>query len=114
MENDLAVTVEAVPDATVVAIGGELDMATCERLWTVLERYVDSGRRTVLDCDGLAFTDARGLSVIVRAHHRAVAAGGELELVNLGRQPRQVIDLTGLRGVLSVRHRQLSEAAPGS
>jgi anti-sigma B factor antagonist len=114
MEDDLVVRVEAAPDATVIAVRGELDMATCERLWAVLEEFVASGRRTVLDCDELAFTDARGLSVIVRAHHRAVAAGGGLELVNLRRQPRQVIELTGLRGVLSVRQRQLSEAAPGS
>jgi anti-anti-sigma factor len=114
MENDLVVTVEAVPDATIVAVRGELDMATCDRLWAVLQEHIESARRTILDCDQLSFTDARGVSVFVRAHHRAVAAGREFLLVNLRRQPRQVIELTGLRGVLPIGQRQLSEAAPGS
>ena len=59
----------------------ETDITTAEQLRTVLLRAANRGYATVVvDMTLTRFCDSAGLTVLVRAHKRAVADGGELRL----------------------------------
>jgi anti-sigma B factor antagonist len=82
----------------VVSAPAELDTTTAEQLRTVL---IDAGSHehatVVVDMTRTQFCDSSGLSVLVRAHRRAVAEGGELRLVLPADGPvARVVTLTGL------------------
>jgi anti-sigma B factor antagonist len=66
----------------VVTAQAEIDVTTAERLRMALLRAAARGHATVVvDMTRTRFCDTSGLSVLVRAHRRAVAGGGELRLV---------------------------------
>ncbi len=87
--------VDGVP---VIAAPAEIDVTTAEQLRAVLLDSAGHGYATiVVDMTGTRFCDSAGLSVLVRAHKRAVSEGGELRLVvpRDGTVPR-ILNLTGL------------------
>jgi anti-sigma B factor antagonist len=66
----------------VVATPADIDITTAERLHMVLLRTASRSHATiVVDMTRTGFCDSAGLSVLVRAHKRAVTDGGELRLV---------------------------------
>jgi anti-sigma B factor antagonist len=66
----------------VVTAPAEIDVTTAEQLRTVLLHSAARGHATVVvDMTRTRFCDSAGLTVLVRAHKRAVAEGGELRLV---------------------------------
>jgi anti-sigma B factor antagonist len=66
----------------VVAAPAEIDVTTAGQLRTVLLRSVSRGHPTiVVDMTRTRFCDSAGLTVLVRAHSRALAEGGGLRLV---------------------------------
>ena len=66
----------------VVTAPAEIDVTTAEQLRTVLLHLAGRGNATiVVDMTCTRFCDSAGLTVLVRAHKRAVAEGGELRLV---------------------------------
>jgi anti-anti-sigma factor len=95
--------VEVVDGApAVVALTGELDLATAPVLVEALERLAGD---VVLDCAGLDFVDSSGLSVIVADHRRRVRAGRQLSLRRLSPAIYQTFEITGL-------HHELDLAPP--
>jgi anti-sigma B factor antagonist len=74
--------VEMITDVPVVRAPAEIDITTAERLRAVLNAAIARGHTTVVvDMTGTQFCDSSGLGVLVRAHKRALEAGGELRLV---------------------------------
>jgi anti-sigma B factor antagonist len=66
----------------VVAAPAEIDATTAGQLRTVLLRSASRGLTTiVVDMTRTRFCDSAGLTVLVRAHRRALVDGGELRLV---------------------------------
>ena len=66
----------------VVTAPAEIDVTTAEQLRTVLLHSAARGHATIVeDMTRTRFCDSAGLTVLVRAHKRAVADGGELRLV---------------------------------
>jgi anti-sigma B factor antagonist len=66
----------------VVAAPAEIDVTTAGQLRTVLLRSASRGLTTiVVDMTRTRFCDSAGLTVLVRAHRRALVDGGELRLV---------------------------------
>ena len=62
-----------------IAVSGELDLASSAALEDELGRVIDSdGELVVLDLRELEFMDSTGLSTIVKAHQRATDAGSGL------------------------------------
>jgi anti-sigma B factor antagonist len=77
--NDSVETINGVP---VVAAPAEIDVTTAEQLRSVLLEAASHGHTTVVvDMTRTWFCDSCGLSVLVRAHKRALGVGGELRLV---------------------------------
>ena len=74
--------IEMVQGVPVVAAPEEIDASNADWLRAVLLEAACCGRSTfVVDMTRTQFCDSSGLGVLVRAHNRAVAEGGELRLV---------------------------------
>ena len=100
--------------AAVLAVRGEVDVATAPRLREHVVDAVSNGYRyIVLDLDGVEFLDSTGLGVLVGALKRVRTHEGELHFVCT--QPRilKVFDITGLDRVLSI-HTTVAGALPQS
>jgi len=81
----------------VIAVAGELDLASGPELEAELERI--SGPETqllVVDLRRLEFMDSTGLSILVRAHQRLAEEGCEMGLVRGSSQVQRLLDLTGV------------------
>lgn len=83
-------------DATTVVCKGELDISTAGRLReSVAEALEARPRRLFLDCSGVSFLSAAGITALVEAVDRARRNGVDLEL-SLSKKARRVLDVVGL------------------
>ena len=121
----LETTVEQVDGVTVVALDGELDGTTYERVIDIVSQAYQGGARTlVLDCSGLTFVSSSGLVAVhaamrimrgdpppdleqgweaLRAIRDEVEAGSmhtSLRLCGVQEGVRKVLDRTGLGPLL--------------
>ena len=97
MQSDFRVEVHTEGRATVIAVGGELDLASAPALEAELEAAAQSDAELlVLDLRELEFMDSTGLSVIVKAHQRLSEEGRALSLVRGPQQVQRLLDLTGV------------------
>jgi anti-sigma B factor antagonist len=79
---DVRYPIEMVNGVPVVAAPEEIDASNADRLRAVLLEAACRGHDTfVVDMTGTRFCASAGLGVLVRAHNRALAEGGELRLV---------------------------------
>jgi anti-anti-sigma factor len=85
-------------DEVVVALEGELDVATAAQLDEMLGPLWQRGGRTrvIFDLSGLRFLDASGIAVLIRAVNRF----GAVQLRSPSQIVRDVIDATKLGDVL--------------
>ncbi|HEY7488543.1 MAG TPA: STAS domain-containing protein [Streptosporangiaceae bacterium] len=98
-----SVRVRVVQRWVIVAVAGELDVATAPELATHADRLVSAGRlRVALELSQLTFCDSSGLGVIVGIWRRLRRAGGEFVLVNPQERVVQLLRRTGLEGRLTV------------
>lgn len=103
MQTHFRVDVRSADDATVISLGGELDLASSPALEEELERVAQSGSKlVVVDLRNLEFMDSTGLSVLVRAHQRAEENGRRLGLVNGSPQVQRLLTLTGVADRLTI------------
>ncbi|MBV9838116.1 MAG: STAS domain-containing protein [Solirubrobacterales bacterium] len=97
VHSHLRVEVRSEPRATVLAVSGELDLASSPALEEALERVRESDPATlILDLRELVFIDSTGLSVLVKADQRARETGKRFGLVNGPSQVQRLLVLTGL------------------
>ena len=99
----LDVVVEAAPYGALVAIEGELDLATVPRVNTALAAEpVASAGAVVIDLTGVAFMDSTGLAALVTLDLELAARGGRLALACPEGPARLLLDVTGLAEQLAV------------
>jgi len=91
--------ISAVP---VVTAPEEIDITTAYRLRSALAAAVRGHATVIVDMTRTHACDTAGLHVLVRAHRRALAQGGELRLVISGPEVRRLFAITGLDRV--IRH----------
>jgi len=82
--------------ATVVHCRGRLIAGTTSILQSEVKPLLLQGKRVVLDLTGLIRMDSMGLGTVVGLAVSAKRAGCQLELVNLGKQIRQLFAITNL------------------
>jgi anti-sigma B factor antagonist len=83
--------------AAIIAVSGELDLASSPSLEAELQRASGTDSELlVLDLRRLEFMDSTGLSVIVKAHQRLTDEGRDLCLVRGSQQVQRLLDLTGV------------------
>lgn len=87
----------------VLAVAGEVDVATVPRLREQLHSLVAQGQHhIVVDLEGVDFLDSTGLGVLVGALKRVRTNGGDLALVCTQSRIRKVFEVTGLTKVFSL------------
>lgn len=82
-------------DAVVLALSGELDLASAPMLERELREAEALGpSRLVIDLGGLAFMDSTGLQALLRARERANNNRHQLSLRRAPHQVQRVFELT--------------------
>jgi anti-sigma B factor antagonist len=107
---DLRTEVSEVGGWTVVAVHGEIDVATSPTLRERLIDLVSNGAtRMVLDLEAVDFVDSTGLGTIVSVLKRARTHGGDLRLVCTEARIRRMFEITGLDKAVPL-HASLEDA----
>jgi anti-sigma B factor antagonist len=87
----------------ILAVRGEIDLATTPDLRTALEAAVDGGGRELwLDLCATTFMDSTGLHALFDADALAQKSGGRLEIVCPPGPVRRLFEIVGYDGRLSL------------
>ena len=106
MQSHFRVEVQNQDQATVIAVSGELDLASSPALQEELDRVSASDSQLlIIDLRELDFMDSTGLSVLVRAHQRAEEQGRRLAMVKGPQQVQRLLSLTGVADRLTLIER---------
>lgn len=108
---NLTTSTELIADAVVVALAGDVDLATIPALHDALTRAIahHPQRLLVVDLDGVTVLDDVGLGVIMGAAGSARRAGSDLAVVCNNDRLRERLDLTGFSRAVEVRTRVRGE-----
>jgi anti-sigma B factor antagonist len=91
------------PDAAILAVSGELDVASAPMLRAYVGFALDRRpARLILDLAGLRFCDAAGLSVLAMARSAATREGVSLALAAVPRLVTRLLKMTGMNRILDV------------
>jgi anti-anti-sigma factor len=82
----------------VIAVAGEVDMATAPQLGEVLG--TQTGVDLVVDLSRVPFLDSSGLSVLVRTRADLAGTGRTLRVIGEQDNVRKILEVTGLLGPL--------------
>ncbi len=95
MSPEFTITTRNLPGIHVVALHGELDIASADGLAEALVEV--AGSTLVVDLSDLTFIDSTGIGALVLARNRILAHGqGELVLSRPGGIVRRVLEIVGL------------------
>ena len=95
-KNSLAFSVEHKGDAALVHCRGRLVAGLCGEFYDKIRALIPDNKRIVLDLTDLAFVDSMGLGTLVRLQVSAKSGGSCIELINLGKQIRELLGITHL------------------
>ncbi|HEV7459181.1 MAG TPA: STAS domain-containing protein [Solirubrobacteraceae bacterium] len=115
----LNVTEEDVDDHThILALRGELDVATVPRLADPLREAIAAGKTAVvIDLGELTFLDSTGLMVLLNGLRRVVRQGGNLVIMCTNPTVLRLFDITGTASTFTVvdsREKALAAATGGA
>jgi anti-sigma B factor antagonist len=103
VESSFRLDVRDQDHAAVIVASGELDLASAPELEHELERAQESNVSTlIIDLRPLEFLDSTGLSILIKAHQRAEAAGRRFAVVKGPHQVQRLLALSGLEERLTV------------
>jgi anti-anti-sigma factor len=96
VQNQFHVEVRSQDHAVVIGVRGELDLASSPALEQELEGSAAQAALVIVDLRELEFMDSTGLSVLVRAHQRAVEKGQRFAVVRGSQHVQRLLSLTGV------------------
>jgi anti-sigma B factor antagonist len=99
---DVSYQTRVIGDVPLVAAPEKIDIATAYGLRAALASAAGGSATVVVDMTRTRSCDAVGLHVLVRAHKRALARGGEVRLVISSPDVLQLFAITGIDRV--IRH----------
>lgn len=87
-----------------VYLAGELDHHEARSVTETVDVLIDEylPRDCVLDMSGLTFMDSSGIAVIIKTGKRMKTLGGRAWIENPSKQPRRVIDASGIDRLVPV------------
>ncbi len=87
---------------SVIAVEGELDLATAPQLkWMLLDALEEGHSQLVVDLSRTTFMDSTALGVLVGVN-RSLDAGGTLAIVCAGASLLKIFELSGLDGAFAI------------
>jgi len=85
-----------VSQIAVIALRGEIDMASLDDLQSAVEPHLAPGQTVVLDLSDVTFADSTLLKVLVQARGKANDVGGALLVRNPSDQLRKLLSIGDL------------------
>jgi anti-sigma B factor antagonist len=104
--------VERGDDRVVLAVAGELDIGTAERLRLAVGQHVRPGLHVTLDLAQVTFCDSTGLAALVGLYKRLTATDGRLVLHAPIPRVLNLLTVTGLNRVITVTQADDGLATP--
>jgi anti-anti-sigma factor len=90
------------PRLAVVTLPAEIDISNDAQVQDTLTRALDDGTAVlVADAGGTTFCGCSGVTALLRAHHRAAAAGAQLRVVAGSPSMRRILKLTAADRMLN-------------
>jgi anti-sigma B factor antagonist len=103
MEQEFRIEERESGSVPVIAVGGEIDVATAPQLRECLHRVIARGEATVvLDLLDVTFLDSTALGVLVGALKRCRELGGDLHVVVSDPRIVKIFEITGLTKVFPI------------
>jgi anti-sigma B factor antagonist len=102
-DQTLRIVVDPRADELVVAVSGEVDMASAHRMATALRDACDRSARVSLDLADLTFMDSSGFNELQKTARRARRCGSTFQVINASPEIRRLLRLTGLDRVVDLR-----------
>jgi anti-sigma B factor antagonist len=103
MDQDFRIEERAGGNVPVIAVGGEIDVATAPQLRECLHRIIAEGAATVVvDLLDVTFLDSTALGVLVGALKRCRELGGDLHVVVTDPRIVKIFEITGLTKVFPI------------
>ena len=97
VQRSFTVQLQPRADVALIAVSGELDIASAPELEQALDQIrPELTKLVIVDLRELEFMDSTGLSIIVRAHQRLSESDCELTLIKGQPQVQRLLDLTGV------------------
>jgi stage II sporulation protein AA (anti-sigma F factor antagonist) len=83
---------------------GELDHHAAKKAVNAIEEEIDAQLPSacVIDMRNLTFMDSSGIAVVLKTHRRMKEIGGSLVVENIGKQPRRVLDASGIDRIVKI------------
>jgi anti-sigma B factor antagonist len=97
----LTLQIENKGDEAIVHCRGHLVAGVTAFLSSRISPLIREKKRVVLDLTDLTHIDSMGLGTLVRLFCSAKAGGCRFELINLGKQVRELLGVTNLLSVLT-------------
>lgn len=103
MDQEFRIEERAGASAPVIAVSGEIDVATAPQLRECLHGVIAQGEATVvLDLLEVTFLDSTALGVLVGALKRCRELGGDLHIVVSDPRIMKIFEITGLTNVFTI------------
>ena len=100
---DLTLATNEVDGATIIAVGGEIDVYTAPKLRDkITELVADGVYQIVIDMEAVEFLDSTGLGVLVGGLKKVRAHDGSLELICTQDRLLKIFRITGLAKVFVI------------
>ena len=94
--HSLTVKSERIDDKSIVHCTGDLVTTGCAYLQKTVAELLPGSKLIQLDLTHLNWIDSMGLGTLVRLYASAKSGGSCLELINLGKQIRELLGITHL------------------
>jgi anti-sigma B factor antagonist len=95
----LTLTVDHKGTTAIVHCHGRLVAGVCDTLYKHVHDLLPESKRIILDLTELKHVDSMGLGTLVRLYVSAKSADSCLELVNLGKQVRELLGITHMLSI---------------
>jgi anti-anti-sigma factor len=97
----LTLEIERQGTTTLVRLHGKLVLGVTDALHGSVSRLIPESKRIVLDLTDLAAMDSIGLGSLVRLYVSARTHGCNVELINIGKRIRDLLELTHIMEVFA-------------
>ena len=110
---DLTLATEQVEGATIIVVGGEIDVYTAPRLRDKISELVGDGvHHLIIDMEAVEFLDSTGLGVLVGGLKKVRAHDGSMQLICTQERLLKIFRITGLAKVFTI-HDSAAAAVAG-
>ncbi|MFH5229271.1 STAS domain-containing protein [Antrihabitans spumae] len=109
----LSISTTTTDTVNLIAVEGELDLATVDRMVGELGPWARKGRHLVLDLSRLTFCDGIGLAAFQVLHTHAALAGGSLYLIEVPSDISRLMQRVGFDRLVPVSPTRAQYNRPG-